>query len=97
MSSSANQASAWAVQFGERGFDDPAAAASSSRVQAGGGEIGAQVGQQQAHGAQDAGIARHQDAADVQLARQPRGMQRPGAAERHQGVVARIMAALHAR
>ena len=58
-------------------------------------EVGAQVGQQQAHGAQDAGIARHQDAADLQLPRQPRGMQRPGAAERHQRVVARIVAALH--
>ena len=31
-------------------------------------EVGAQVGQQQAHGAQDAGIARHQHAADLELA-----------------------------
>ena len=32
---------------------------------------------------------------DVELAREPRGMQRPGAAERDQRVVARIVAALH--
>ena len=59
------------------------------------GEVGAQVGQQQAHGAEDAGIGRHQHAAHVELARQPRGVQRPRAAERHQRVVARIVAALH--
>ena len=46
--------------------------------------------------AEDAGIARHEDAADVELARQPRRVQRPGAAEGHQRVVARIVAALHA-
>ena len=34
--------------------------------------------------------------ADVELARQPRRVQRPGAAEGDQRVVARIMAALHA-
>ncbi len=66
------------------------------RVQPRRREIGAQIGQQQAHRAQDAGIARHQDAADLQLLRQPRGVQRAGAAERHQRVVARIVAALHA-
>ena len=39
--------------------------------QPGGGEVGAQVGQQQAHGAEDPGIGRHQHAADLELARQP--------------------------
>ncbi len=50
-------------------------------LQAGGREIRPQIGQQQAHGAEDAGIAGHQDAADIQLARQPRRVQRPRAAE----------------
>ena len=44
-----------------------AATPRSQRQQPRRGEVGAQVGQQQAHGAQDAGIARHQDAADLQL------------------------------
>ena len=72
-------------------------AAGASVMQPRGGEIRAQIGQQQPHGAEDAGIARHQDARDVELAREPRRVQRPGAAERDQRVVARIVAALHAR
>ena len=39
-------------------------------------------------------MTRHQHARDLQLAREPGGVQRPGAAERDQRVVARIVAAL---
>jgi hypothetical protein len=44
----------------------------AERGQTGGGEIGAQISQQQANGAEDAGRAGNQDTADLQLVREPR-------------------------
>ena len=65
------------------------------RQQPGHGKISAQIGEQKTHGAQDARIARHQDALDVELPGEACGVQRARPAERHQRIVARVMAALH--
>ena len=74
---------------------DLAEHAGFERQQPRGGEVRAQIGEQQPHGAQDAGIAWHQNALDVELPGQARRVQRAGAAESHQRIVARIVAALH--
>ena len=52
------------------------------------------VGDQHAVGAERAGIARNEDAADAELGRDHPGDGRPHAAERHQREFARIVAAL---
>ncbi len=52
------------------------------------------VGDQHAEGAEGAGIARNEDAADAELADDAAGDGRPHAAERHQRELARIVAAL---
>ena len=79
---------------GREGAFDRGRAPGFEGHQPGRGKIGAQVGQEEAHGAQNARIARHEHAPDLELAREPRRVKRAGAAERHHGVVARIVAAL---
>ena len=57
-------------------------------------QVVAQIGEQLAQRAQDAGSRRNDEPPDLQLARDRRAVHRPGAAERHQRALARVVAAL---
>ncbi len=95
MCSASNQASAWAREEGEgRSSSGSAAAPRVCRRVVAKSARRSVSSRPMAH--RMPGLRGTRMRADVQLARQPCGMQRPGAAERDQRVVARVVAALHA-